>query len=117
MTEDAMETEELREICERLFSIFDILNDEGEYLLTEFIHKMAEGKYLFNIVHDEVQVDAKRIDRIISDLPDFGFAFGFAIGQMLEAPYPEAQKDIEAIKKIIRENKLLPYLPRERRTP
>ncbi len=50
-----------------------------------------------------------------STIFNVGFAFGYAIGQTLDTPYPEIRKDIEAMQKILKREKLLPYLPRERK--
>ncbi len=42
-------------------------------------------------------------------------AIGFILGGLFEVTDPEVQADMEAIKKVFREERLLPYLPRERR--
>lgn len=47
--------------------------------------------------------------------PQVAFATGFVLGQMIEVTHPDMQDNIEAIKKVIREKQLLPYLPRERK--
>jgi hypothetical protein len=44
--------------------------------------------------------------------PQVAFATGFVLGQMIEVTDPNMQDNIEAIKKVIREKQLLPYLPR-----
>jgi hypothetical protein len=41
-----------------------------------------------------------------------GFAIGYVIGQGLDSTDPKIQEDIRAIKKVIKEKQLLPYLPR-----
>lgn len=43
------------------------------------------------------------------------FSFGYIYGQMFDVPDPEIQKDLEAVKILIKENKLLPYFPREKK--
>jgi hypothetical protein len=47
--------------------------------------------------------------------PQIAFATGFVLGQMIEVTDPKMQDNIEAIKKVIREKQLLPYLPREKK--
>lgn len=43
------------------------------------------------------------------------FAVGYVIGQILDIPSPEVQKEIDKIKNLLREKALLPYLPREKK--
>lgn len=44
------------------------------------------------------------------------FAIGFCLGQLFDLTDPDIQAHVEAIKGVIREKGLLPYLPRERGT-
>lgn len=41
-------------------------------------------------------------------------AVGFVLGQLFEVTDPEIQAEVERIKKGLREERILPYLPRER---
>ncbi len=52
---------------------------------------------------------------MIRDIQCVAFAFGYVVGQSVQLTYSEAQEDIEAIKKVIREQGLLRYLSRERK--
>lgn len=43
------------------------------------------------------------------------FSLGYVFGQMFDIPCPKIQKNVEAIKVVMKEKNLLPYLPRERK--
>jgi hypothetical protein len=52
---------------------------------------------------------------ILFDVRSVFFALGYVIGQSFEMTYPEARKDVEAFKKVMRERQLLPYVPRQKK--
>lgn len=41
-------------------------------------------------------------------------AFGYALGQMVDIPYPEIQREVKELQKLLRREKVLPYFPREK---
>jgi hypothetical protein len=53
------------------------------------------------------------VEEILALVYQIPFAFGYVIGQMFDIPSPEIQKEIDKIKKLLREKALLPYLLRE----
>jgi hypothetical protein len=114
-----MEKKEFKKRCFRIFRDFDVLNDEGIYL----------HDFVFGPLKKEVDYLNKRIiegqqwekqgkrysDLIFSLLPDMFFSLGYIMGQLFDPISPQTKKDIEALKKVIKEKSLLPYLPRERK--
>lgn len=116
-----MENKEWIERCNRL--------SKG-LLLIDSVHPYAEDAIAFRHFIDEItgesdviekmeeEIGAEvigKMDDLIGRIFNSAFSFGYVIGQMLDIPYLEAQADIEAIKQVIREKDLLPYLPRERK--
>lgn len=123
-----MDEKELKKISSDILFLFDSVDERIPYgddqgsALSSFIYEMAEAEYVLHLTQNKkLRYDfeaAEKVDDVMSDLTAIAFTFGFAIGQMFETPLPDAQNDIDAIKKVIREKALLPYLPRkERREP
>ena len=50
-----------------------------------------------------------------SAMVSVSFSFGYVFGQMFDIPFSELQKAIEAIKRVLKEEKLIPYFPKERK--
>ncbi len=83
-----MEDKKLKRRCERIMAhVYPKLDDSG-----------LNG-------HNQ---DA--VYNMIRDIQCVAFAFGYVVGQSVQLTYSEAQKDVEAIKKVIREQGLLRYL-------
>lgn len=116
-----MDTEEIKEISIRIFNAFDDItnlcsripeaeaNDNDCCLLPFFneIVPIPEDKIpgdLYDCLYDY------RIDLI-----ENAFTLGYVLSLMVESSYPSIKKDVETIKKVIRDKQLLPYLPRERK--
>ncbi len=104
---------ELVQKCNRILNFFDTLARESrhkeEFPITNFIDVYQE--------FDSLDIDEHLKDDladIFSDLRGVAFALGFVVGQNYEITYPEANDDIDAIEKMIRERALLPYVIREK---
>ncbi len=119
-----MTREELLKRCENVVEIFD-----GFEILTENLLKYPGTIYDF-ILEDVLRKEAQQYfgedlefgeekNTVIEDLMDklahIHFALGYVIGQSFDSPYPEIQEDVEAIRKVLKEEKLLPYFPREKK--
>ena len=107
---------ELKEKCDNLFDFFAYMNQESPY---------GEESPLSNFIDYYPDLDAIGLDEIIKEkvsevlfkVRSISFGIGYVMGQCFDITYPDAQEDIEAIKRVIKEKQLLPYLPRERRMP
>lgn len=110
-------TKLIEQRCRRIFDFFDHLNLESGY---------GKDLPIRNLIfpdefHDELGpliADGTAYEEAMDLLwprTDIGFTLGFIIGKDFDLTYPEAQKDIEAIKKVIKKEGLLPYHLRERR--
>ena len=108
-----MNEKKIKELCGRIFGFFDDLNNQ--YDETEFPFSNGFSYYEWmkaKKFDDKMQEEAADI---LYDVRKVFFAVGYVIGQSFEMGYPEAKKDVEALKKIIREKALLPYFPREKK--
>lgn len=120
-----MGKQEYIECCERISEALfmpgidhpyaeDIEND-----LQVFIYEITEendaAEKVSHDLHNGKLMDT--LDEAISNVFKVALSIGYTIGQMIDIPYPQAQADIDAIKQVIREKGLLPYVPRERRAP
>lgn len=114
-----MDTKEIKEISVRVFNAFDDITN----LCTRIPEADGDGCCLLPFLNEIVPVPE---DKIPNDLYDFfydyridlienAFTLGYVLGLMIESSYPSIQKDVEDIKKLIREKTLLPYLPREKK--
>jgi hypothetical protein len=113
-----MEEKELKERCERIFDLFDRLNIESTYGEDIPIRNLISSEEFYNELHLLTPSDDSMFDDIIDLLwkrIEIAFALGFVIGKDFDLTYPEAQADIEYIRKVIKEEGLLPYLPREKK--
>jgi hypothetical protein len=50
------------------------------------------------------------------DIFEVAFALGYAVGQAFDVPYPRVKKAIKSIQGVFKEEKLLPYFPREKKS-
>ena len=109
-----MEEKELKERCERLFGAFNALNEGPGYTdelpLCDYIDyfEMLKSKGITGETQD-------RAREVMFEVRGTAFALGFVIGQKFELTHPDAQEDVEAIYREIKEHGLLPYLPREKK--
>ncbi len=121
------------ETCERIVEAFDSLEHQYTALdirqpneitfftrscMKETVHDIysyVEGLYDKKLIDDEHWSNfgemMAALDFTAAQVP---LAFGFALGQMIDIPYPKVQKDIDALQKILRKEKLLPFFPRQR---
>lgn len=112
-----MERKELFEICHKIAGFFDYLNENTEYgeefPMTNLVNSEEYYERLYSIIgHNEM---ADEVNGVMWEVKDIAFALGYVIGQKVEMTDPNAQADIEAIYKEIKEHRLLPYLPREKK--
>ena len=116
-----MDTQEIKEISVRIFSAFDDIAN----MSSRIPEASGDGCCLLPFLNEIIPIPE---DKIPNDLYDFfydyrtdlienAFTLGYVLGLMVESSYPSIQKDVEAIKKVLREKALLPYVPRERRVP
>lgn len=117
-----MEAKELKERCMGISAVFDDLEHNncslkeargiGEF--HNFFHRLIfedELKSELKIDFGENVVDM--VGEVLLDSYDIVFAFGYVVGQTLDIPYSSIQQHIEAIRAVIKEEKLLPYFPRQ----
>ncbi len=104
--------EEMIEQCSRIAEMFDNLNtgtaygEEGPISAVTDIDGELDSFNIGDELREELLDVFNRARNVV-------FAIGFVIGQSFEVTYPEAQADVEAIKKVIRKKGLLPYVPKE----
>jgi hypothetical protein len=121
--EENMKKKELKECFERVFMFFDDLNggnctpyetgNLGDFPIASFIDASEK---VCSLLPKEVTTEVEdRALKVAYDVRDMAFGIGFVIGQQFDLTYPGAKKDIETIKKVIRDEGLLPYLPREKK--
>ena len=117
-----MEKKEFKKMCMDIYDTFDSFNDVdgGEPIYGklmplshafdyyEWLEAKPHLKDLEGKMHDEVS-------DVLYDVRSIFFALGYVIGQTFDLTYPDAQRDIDAIKQVIREKALLPYLPRKKK--
>ena len=119
-----MKKKEVLDRCDRIFGIIDELEHNGVSRGGMCKRKAGKLKFLFNDLVGEAkaseyfcgkQYPDKEEDWIdfTKKIIDVSFGFGYVVGQSFDIPYPEIQKDIEAIKKLLKEKALFPYFPKE----
>jgi hypothetical protein len=108
-----MNEKKLKELCHRIYGFFDDLRGEDYGEQFPISNGLDYYKWMKDAKFDPALQD-KAAD-ILFDVRSVYFAFGYVMGQSFEITYPEARKDIEVIKKVIKEKALLPYFPRERK--
>lgn len=121
---------ELIERCKRIYDFFDTIFEKTEdTTLTGFIFETEKAKAIiaswsnkvFKIVSEIDPKAAREFDEgfcdfFQNDVPEMAFAVGYVIGQTLDSTDPKVSEDIQAVKEMLRDSCLLPYLPRERKT-
>ena len=117
---------DISRICWKICSAFDYDEDinpfdwGGEEGITPglgiFLYHLIEKESLRSLNKDSYYKGlTPREKDIIGDVSGAyatPFAFGYVIGQMFDIPSPEVQREIEKIKKLLKDKALLPYLPR-----
>ncbi len=111
-----MKKKELWNRCSRFFGFFDLLRDINNCPY-EDARKFPIGNFIYESSLERKTDDDNVTMDTFQNGRNIAFTLGFIIGKEVDVTYREAQADIETIKKVIREKGLLPYLPRERRTP
>ena len=108
-----MNEKKLKVLCHRIFNFFDDLCNENYGDQFPISNGLDYYKWMKDAKFDPDLQD-KAAD-ILFEVRSVYFAFGYVMGQSFEITYPEVRKDIETIKKVMRERQLLPYLPREKK--
>lgn len=100
-----MNKKKIKEWCQNIFFLFN----EGErgFPLDEFGDGLVEGNKVYGIGNE-------KIEDIFWDARHVYFALGYVIGQMVDVTDKSIQRDVELIKKLIREKNVFPYLPKEK---
>ena len=115
-----MDTEKILTACESVLQAFDGLTDEGEFNSSRDPGKMCNefwnGLSGFNEITEgmENEIFYKWID-VMRKYAALAFATGYALGQMFDLFDKEILDDLDTVKKAIKKEALLPYLPRERK--
>jgi hypothetical protein len=89
----------------------EIVFDLTCYLIEQFDKDSEFGGFALEIAKQQHK-DGVEADPVSIDV---GIVFGFLLGQMFDLTDPEMLKNVDALKKIIREKALLPYFPREKK--
>lgn len=116
-----MRTKNFNERCERIFNFFNHLNDSSDYTQEVPIVNLIFPNSFYDQLHIVISKDKNnefKVEEIVDlagPISEVAFAIGYVIGQSFEITFSDAKNDVEAIKKIIREKQLLPYLLKERR--
>jgi hypothetical protein len=127
--EELMKAKELKRRCANITMAFDQFEMRPELryggTMQAFSIDVSENKkFIEDVVSkcyengDSKGDEGTKLENTLCDLEtnlfNIGFALGYCIGQDFDVPYPEIQKDIQAIKQLLRQEKLLPYFSRER---
>ena len=111
------------EDCTGIFELFDPPEPEGypNYPLQSFLSEVTNFDGFIKRIKGEngdfQETLEFRLEEIVFDV---AFGVGFVMGQMFDIPSPRVRKNIDAIKTVIKEREILPYVPRgkkERRIP
>ena len=127
-----MKTKKLKKACQNIFYLFDTMEEYGvspDIPLTQFFAEISTKTKEYRFIKKIVEKVQDRLPRngekkwaidifdgdIWADLTHTSFGIGFVLGQMFDPTSPSLQKDIETIKKVLKKNVVLPYLPKERK--
>lgn len=115
-----MKVSKFKKSCKMLFDTFDSISISYPKLLPKWEKGEAEGSCLTNyLVHCTPKLQ-KLVDESFPveywfDLVYLSFGLGFIIGMTVEPTHPKTKEAIKNIKQTMKEEQLLPYLPREKR--
>jgi len=119
-----MKKKEILEMCEIITSVFDDLEnvryncherDAGAMQNFAFDLLDHRGKRLTAIVGKENEKMEENLVPLMIDFFDMGFALGYVVGRQFETPYPRIENAVKRIQALLKEEKLLPYFPREKK--
>jgi len=109
---------EIHSNCVSIFELFDPPDANGipDFPVSTFLSEATVFDQFIERIKKEKDKDLRELleFRLQNIAFDIAFGFGFVFGHMFDIPNAKVQKNIEAIKKVIKERKLLPYLPREK---
>jgi hypothetical protein len=123
--EESMEKKAILETCNRILDVFDSLSHDVVCLGSNARERSAMASYWMSVT----DFDAKweKMVKTGNDKSEeeafaswasshaLAFAFGYSIGRMFDTPYPQIEKDVKAVQRVIREKCFLPYVPREKK--
>jgi hypothetical protein len=116
----------LRNHCWKVYNYFNSMAGEGSesiiglrgdymyYFCTEITAGNFPKILKFEDEHEE-DLEEKEGGYPLENLCAVAFAVGFCLSEMFEVPHPKFGKEIEAIGRGLKEMKVLPYLPREKK--
>lgn len=81
---------------------------------TFIIENLDRDGSLGGLCREFANEEGKDSEEQVGELLEISLAVGFVLGQLFEVTDPEIQAEVERIKKGLREERILPYLPRER---
>ncbi len=108
--------------CARIFERFDpdqsCMDDLQDFPLSSFIYEIVQEDPVETFIAEKKE-DKELCHEIFYRhhlvTQYASFAMGYVIGNMFDFPNPKIQKHVEAIRKVLKEENLLPYLPREKK--
>ncbi len=110
-----METRVLKEKAELIFDYFDVPDNAPAGPFSELIEETFNDEWTrIEGILQESGIDDEVI-QLVSGTGKVSFAMGFVMGKILDPDGRAFQEAEKAIEKIIRERRLFPYLPRERK--
>ncbi len=116
-----MDKEQILENCRLIYGAFDDLENscdevrETSEIRTLTYDLLSQDERAKLILGESYQKMDDELTPMINEFFETGFAFGYAIGNLFDSPYPKVKKAIKEIQTLLKEKALLPYFPRERR--
>jgi hypothetical protein len=116
--------EKIIDACSDIFNLFvnqESTGKDGIKDLLNFLSWITEEKYdpltdlMGNLKLGEKSGADILCDDIWMPLAHTAFGIGFTLGQLIEPTEPQIKEKLEILKKVIKDEQLLPYLPRERK--
>jgi hypothetical protein len=106
-----MKGNEIINHCKEIMGQFEWDRD-GNCPLSDFIDEVTRKGH--ENLYGEVS-NVEQLQDLLMDTRDVSFAFGYLIGQGLDLDRDTKMKDLEPLKKILREKRLLLYYPRDQK--
>lgn len=107
--------------CTRIQEIFDPPDPQTEIMngfpLTDLLCDLTRWDRFMKLIGKEKREDVREfLDFRLNNIAfQSGIGIGFVLGNLFDIPYPEIQRDLKALKKLLIQERVLPYLPRRRR--
>ena len=107
--------------CVRILELFDPSDPDPKIIpgfpLTDFLYELTCWDKFIKIIAEEKDGDVREFleFRLSNIVFQAGIGVGFVLGNLFDLPHPEFQKNFKAIKKVLIERKVIPYIPREKK--